>query len=124
MVCDSTLVQTTALRRVPPLYPLTRAHEVDSATRWMIARGAPRGAAGRTGSHGLGGARRSTGRSLYWRSISSSLATFPLITLSEDEVLLPRQELKCLHEQITSRGRGGSGGSVEAREHLIHIKAT
>ena len=43
------------------------------------------------------------GRSLYWRSISSSLATLTLITLSEDEVILPRQELKCLHEQITSR---------------------
>jgi hypothetical protein len=28
--------------RVPPLYPLTRAHEVDSATRWrrLLAAGA------------------------------------------------------------------------------------
>ena len=26
--------QGAASRRVPPLYPLTRAHEVDSATRW------------------------------------------------------------------------------------------
>ena len=32
--CRSDWRQTVARWRVPPLYPLTRAHEVDSATRW------------------------------------------------------------------------------------------
>ena len=31
---DTTPIETALNWRVPPLYPLTRAHEVDSATRW------------------------------------------------------------------------------------------
>ncbi len=31
---DSSSTMQKAERRVPPLYPLTRAHEVDRATRW------------------------------------------------------------------------------------------
>ena len=80
----------------------------------MIAR-RPCGAAGRTGSHGLGGAWRSTGRSLYRRNISSSLATFPLITLSEDEVVL------CLEPISKSSEEDDKAGELNEAEKVASV---